>query len=352
MVVMNINPEIAGIERDKIPATFNEIIHRTKELPGVEVVSLTSVAVMRGIGMVASIVPSGHLVGSDDLLKTSMNGVSASHFSNLGMVILEGRGLVKEDANVSPFPAVVSKSFARKYFPDGNVLGQMIGLSGSNQPAPPSYQIVGVVNDAKYRSMREDPPPTMYSLLNQENITSSGGQVLYISTYTDPQQMIIQLRELLQSIGPGIIPTDVATMEQEIETSLWQERLLAALATIFAILAAILAGFGLFGMLAYTVSQRTREIGIRMAIGATTSQIAKSIAKDSMRVVVPGFAIGLILYFAASRIISSLLYSNDAAQLRPAIMTGSTILGIAILATAFPILRATNIHPSQALRDE
>ncbi len=157
---------------------------------------------------------------------------------------------------------------------------------------------------------------------------------------------------MLRRIGPGLAPTDVATMEQEIDTSLWQERLLTALSSIFAAVSASLAGLGLFGMLAYSVSRRTRELGIRMAIGATAARIARMVAADAMVSVLPGLAVGLGIYTICSRALAALLFGItpwDVASLTAAI---AGVLAVATIAAMLPAMRAAAIQPSEALRQE
>ena len=217
---------------------------------------------------------------------------------------------------------------------------------------PPTDVIVGIVNDANYRSMREPPPPTFYELLEYDGIKFSDSLALHISTHGDPGPVIQKLRVVLGSIGSGLVPTDVATMEQEIETSLWQERLLAALASTFATLAAVLAGLGLFGMLAYTVSRRTREIGIRVAVGATVQHIAGLVIRDAAWSVVPGLVFGAAIYAASSRAMLALLYNVSEWDALSILGAASGVAAVSAAATFFPAMRAIRLQPSQALRDE
>ncbi len=199
--------------------------------------------------------------------------------------------------------------------------------------------------------MRES-PPTFYELLDRETIKFSDGLVLHVSTYADPGTVIQKLRAALGSIGSGLVPTDVATMEQEIETSLWQERLLAALASAFAVLAAVLAGLGLFGMLAYAVSRRTREIGIRVAIGATVQRIAGLVIRDAAWSVVPGLIVGAAIYIASSRAVAALLYGISQWDAVSILGAAAGVAAVSAAATFFPVMRAIGLQPSQALRDE
>jgi ABC-type antimicrobial peptide transport system permease subunit len=270
----------------------------------------------------------------------------------MGMRILEGRGLEPGDEKRKPRPVVVTESFARMFFPGGDPIGQRFGTGPVGAVMRPDCEIVGVVRDAKYRSMRELPPPTVYSLLSDEALRSYYSVVLHVSVRGSAEPVIAELKEILRGIGPGLAPTDAATMEQEIDTSLWQERLLATLSSLFAALSGILAGTGLFGMLAYAVSRRTREIGIRMAIGATTARIAGMIARDAAAAVVPGLALGLGLYAICSRVIQSLLYGVSRWDAASIALACFALISVSVIAMLTPALRAASIAPAEALRDE
>jgi predicted permease len=281
-----------------------------------------------------------------------MNSVSLGHFTNMGMRILGGRDFQSSDNAGKPRPSIVSASFARQFFPGSDPIGRTFGTGGPGQVTQPEYQIVGVVNDTKYRSMRENPPPTFYLLFDNNDVKYSDGLALHVRVRGEPATVIHELREMLSGVGPGLAPTDVATMEQEIETSLWQERLLSALSSVFGALSALLAGIGLFGMLAFAVSRRTCEIGIRMAVGATVKRIVTLIAQDAAWTVLPGIVLGLAAYAACSRLLASLLYGVspwDTVSLAGATMF---LIGVAVAAAALPSLRAARVEPLEALREE
>ena len=351
LIIMTVNPRMAGVKIDQIPGVFDEVVRQARSLPGVEAVSLAQRALMRGVGFKGNAGRVGSRITFADSLNVSLNGVSLDHFANMRMRINAGRGFEPADNKGKPRPVIVSESFARQFFPGIDPIGQTFGMGGIGSVIRPDIQIVGVVNDTRYRSMREIPPPTVYSLLDDDAVRFEG-MVVHVSVRGNPASTIAALTEMLRSVGPGLAPTDVATMEQEIDTSLWQERLLATLSSIFALLSAVLAGLGLFGMLAYAVSRRIREIGIRVAVGATVGRIAVMIGRDAASAVVPGLLLGLAAYAACSRVVSALLYGItrwDAVSI-----AGATVcmLGVSVFATFFPATRAAMIQPSQALRDE
>ncbi len=184
----------------------------------------------------------------------------------------------------------MSQSFAKRFFPNVDPIGRTFG-DELNAVAKRWNQIVGVVSDAKYRSMREQAPPTYYELIDDE-LKWSDGVALYVRTRGDAGLVTGELRRMLAQMGKGIAPSETATMEQEIETSLWQERLIAALSAPFAALSAVLVAIGLYGMLGYSVARRTRELGMRVALGARVRHIASLIGRDTLWSIVPGLTLG------------------------------------------------------------
>jgi ABC-type antimicrobial peptide transport system permease subunit len=195
--------------------------------------------------------------------------------------------------------------------------------------------------------MREEAAPIFYTTTDK-----FGQMTLWVRTRVPPARMIADLRSMLASIGPGLAPSEIATMEQDIETSLWQERLIAALASVFAVASAVLVAIGLYGMLAYSVARRTREIGIRMALGARPAHMIEMISRDVLLSVGPGLVIGMAVYAACARVISPVLYGvrpMDALSIAAAI----ALIGIvATVAGLVPARRAISIEPSEALRQE
>lgn len=351
LIVMTLNPRMAGVNPSQVPRVFDEVTRRARLLPGVESVSLAQRALMRGLGFKGNVGRVGTRVTFAGSLNVSLNGISLEHFANMGMRIVQGRGFDSGDSGAKPRPAVVSESFARQFFPGVDPIGQTFGMGAIGSVIRPDYRIAGVVNDARYRSMREVPPPTVYTLLNDDGFRYEG-MALHVRVRSNPASAIARLTELLRGVGPGLAPTDVATMEEEIDTSLWQERLLAALSSIFAVLSAVVGGLGLFGMLAYGVSRRSREIGIRVAVGATVGRIAAMICRDAAWAVAPGLLLGVAAYAACTRAIASLLYGIAPWNAPSTAGAALCLISVSLFATFFPAIRAARIRPSQALREE
>jgi len=353
LIVMVVNASMAGIKTPEVKAIYEDILRRAKELPGVDGATLAEMALMRGIGMKNSVAPTGVPIKTPDFLNSSMNGVSLGHFENVGIRLLAGRDFRPADVNASkPAPVVVNESFVRRFFPNVAPIGRTFG-TGMNVTAGADDLIIGVVSDTKYRSMREEPPPVSYFLIEKDfQYSDYMGVALHVRTRRPPGPVIADLRAMLASVGPGIAPSEVATIDQDIETSLWQERLIAALASVFAIASAVLVAIGLYGMLAYSIARRTREIGIRMALGARPSHMIEMISSDVLLSVGPGLILGVAIYAGCARLISPVLYG-----IRPmdAISIAAAIVLIGIVATIagfVPARRAVQIEPSEALRQE
>ena len=350
LIVMYVNPWIFARklgQPKEMEAQVVQIVTQAKGLPGVDGVSITGFPQMRGMGPKMTIQPAGAFIHDSDFLNTTFNSVSVNHFQNARMRILAGRDFQPSDVNrTTQRPTIVTEGFARRFFPHQDPIGKTFG-SGMNINAKADYQIVGIVNDVRFRSMREEAAPIFYTTTDK-----FGQMTLWVRTRVPPARMIADLRSMLASIGPGLAPSEIATMEEDIETSLWQERLIAALASVFAVASAVLVAIGLYGMLAYSVARRTREIGIRMALGARPAHMIEMISRDVLLSVGPGLILGMAVYAGCARVISPVLYGvrpMDALSIAAAI----ALIGIvATVAGLVPARRAISIEPSEALRQE
>ena len=254
----------------------------------------------------------------------------------------------KDDAGKKPMPVVVTESFAKQFFPGLDPLGRSFGRADDNGYGRDDYSIVGVARDAKYRGMREIAPPTFFSLFSGDPDSA----VLYIRSGVDPQMAMRQVRSVLAGIGPGLAPVSIATLESEIEMSMWQERLLASLSRVFAGLAVLIAGIGLFSLLAYVLSRRVREVGIRIAVGATPARIARLFAAYAAWAVIPGIALGSAGFVAARRVLEPILFGSGAGLSRPLFISALALTLVGVAAILLPVMRSTRIEPTVALRQE
>jgi predicted permease len=296
---------------------------------------------MRGSGLKSSIRPEGQTITDADFLNTSINTVSPEYFDAMGMRILAGRGFQDSDRGAKPARVIVNQAFARQLFPGIDPVGRRLwnGLGTL-------WEIVGVVNDAKYRSLREPMTPTYY------NLGSDDVFVLIVRTRMQPETIIQPVRRELAALDPALPFIEIHTLAEEVDASAAPERLTAALASLFGLLAAVLAALGIYGLLSYAVAQRRREIGIRMAVGARPADIAQMIGRQSLTMVAVGVAAGLAAAWEAAPAIQSLLYGVTPADGVSLGAAAAFVMVVSALATAIPAARATRVEPAAALRDE
>jgi predicted permease len=358
VVTFTIDPGLNGYWLERARAFSKTLLERAGKLPGLSSASIASRALMRGTGVKATIGVAGSRITSADFLNCSLNDITPEYFETMGMHLLAGRAFNWFDRNKeTPHKVIVNQAFARHFFPGRNPLadsiGKRIGSRGPGDVATADREIIGVVSDAKYRSLREPIPATVYSPMVDG---SENAFILHLRTRERPESMIAPVREIVRSLDAEMPIIEVRTLREEVEATLWQERLLALLGTIFGSIAALLASIGLYGALDYAVKSRTREIGVRMAVGAQPARIVGLFSREALLLTASGIALGLCAYAAATAVftlwISRILY-----DLRPwepiAVLSVVFLIAlIATIATAPAALRAVRIDPASALRAE
>jgi predicted permease len=352
IAIFSIDPRIARYTSPQAFTLRKRLLEGAQSLPGVDAAAIANFPLMRGIGWGGwAIFPDRPPEG---VLNTSRNMVTRDYFDTLSMHFISGRGfdlsLGSIDSRVrKPAPVVVNQAFVRKFFPGRNPLGQV--FAEGRQWVAPEFEVIGVVNDTKYRSMREVPPPVYYSEGPGPDAFPDSF-VLHVRAHGDPRTLIPSIRQLLASIDPRIPLYEVATLTEEIDRSLWQERLLVALASCFGTFAIVLSAMGLYGILAYFVASRRREIGLRMALGAEPVHVGKLLAKQLMPTLIGGLAGGAALSLAAGTWVRGVLYDVGGVDARSVVTALAAVLAVAIVSAATPALRAIRVDPASTLRQE
>jgi predicted permease len=341
VVTFTTDPGLSGYTDAQANVLRLALMERVRQLPGVVSVATASRPLMRGSGIKTTIVLEGQVATPGDFLNASTNGVSPEYFDTLRIPILAGRGLAETDHDTKPVRAVVNQAFARRFFPGLDAVGRRVGYS-----AKAEFEIVGVSGDAKYRSLREPIPPTMYTLSVDSTF------VLHVRTQMRPDAVIQPVRQALAALDPALPFVEVHTMAEEVNASAASERLTAGLASVFGLLAALLAAVGIYGLLAYAVAQRRREIGIRMALGARPSEIGRMIGGQALLMAAIGAAIGLAAAVPAARWIRTLLFNVPPADAFSLGGAAAFVLLVSLAAAFVPASRAARVEPSSALRDE
>ncbi len=350
VVTFTVDPELGNYQPEQAKALSKALLEKVRQLPEAVSASLAGKALMRGTGVKATMGAAGKLVTSADFLNCSLNNVTPGYFETMGMKLLAGRDFNWFDRDrTTPHPVIVNQTFASRFFPAANPIGRRFGGAGAGGVAKADSEIVGVVSDAKYRSLREPFQPTVYSAVVDGYDSSF---ILHVRTRENPVKLIAPVRAALRSLDPELPFVEVRTLREEVEASLWQERLLAELATIFGLIAAVLAGIGLYGALDYAVKSRTREIGVRMALGARPARIVGLFAIQIAPLLVWGIVLGLGAYAVLATWIRRVLYGLDSWEPIAVISVLVLVALLAAISAAPSTYRAVRVDPASALRAE
>ena len=318
----------------KLDAYFRDLAERARRLTGVVSVGLSDDTPMRGGYIQDEIRIAGHPHGETAL----RDRVGPGYFGAIHTPLLQGRDLRDGDSRQAPAVMIVNQAFARKFFPDGSALGRHVRVYGDRE-------IVGIVADIRSQNLREPGVPTFYLPLFEETYPVNFAYVV-VHTSGSLNQTASELRREFSLTDR----TAVHALDEQVEKTLIQERLMASLAGGFGALALILATIGLYGLLAYTVSRRTHEVGIRMALGAKQSQVLWMVMKDALVLLAAGAALGMPLAWPLSRLVSSLTFGLTPAD--PSTLAASAVMLVVfgIVAALVPARRAARVEPMNALR--
>jgi putative ABC transport system permease protein len=349
LLTFTLAPKLNKYTDESTSQLYDRLTERLAAIPGAKLVSAATVPAIAGSAAGENITVAGYTPSTDDDADTSVDAVGADYFRTMGMPLIAGREFTSADNLAAPQVAVVNEAFVRHFLQNQNPLGHRLA-EGGGEKAKPDIEIVGVVKDAKYSDMREAAPRTLYTAYRQRKRQNS--LYFYVRTAIEPQQIAAQIRREVAALDSNLPIRGLKTMQVQIEENLFAERLLSSLTASFAALATLLAAIGLYGVLAYNVSKRTREIGIRMALGAEAGHVRGLVIREVAVMLAIGTAIGLGSAAAAGTLIRSQLYGL--AYWDPSIYVSAVVLLwiIALAAAYIPTRRATNVDPMIALRYE
>jgi macrolide transport system ATP-binding/permease protein len=343
---------------EQFPAVSDRLLRAVETAPGVSSASLSFYTPFSGDNSMWSLQVSGYT--SSERAFGRWNRVSPGFFNTMGMRLLAGRDISYRDGPSSPHVAVVSEAFVRKYFAGRNPLGQTFRFINTPQPAPEQYEIVGVVSDMKYQAAREEVVPTFYVPLMQLTPLDRGetrtsrlyAHDMVVRSAGDAAATAEQVRAALRKAEPDMPVGSILTMGERINRSLVQDQTMTSLSIAFGALALVLACVGLYGLMAYAVARRTREFGIRMALGAPPRSVLALVLGEGMRLVGIGLAIGVPIAWGSIRLAASQFYGIEARDPRSIAAAAAVLALIAALAGYIPARRATKVDPMIALRYE
>jgi predicted permease len=351
LLTFGVDPALNGYELRRRFALFKRLQDDVTAEPGVRSASMAEVSLMTNSNSSSTVRVEGYEAKEGENMNPNFNGVAPGFFATLGIPLLAGRDVSDADTLEAPKVAIVNESFARYFFKDQDPLGRHFGL-GRDKDKENRYPftIVGLVRDGKAGSLREKPLRFVYVPYTQE--TDVGGMTFYVRSALDPAGLGNRMRKLVQQADPGLPVTDMKTMRAQIGESLFVDRMVAGLSAAFGFLATLLAAVGLYGVMSYAVSLRTREIGIRMALGAERRTVLLMVLREVAVLALIGVAIGLPSGYGLGRLVESQLYGLTARDPLTFTLATATLLLSAMLAGYIPAARATRVDPLVALRYE
>jgi predicted permease len=340
VLLVEIDPTLAGYEEGRIRSLYRDLQDRLAALPGVSSVSYSSDALLNGGLWSGDVQIEGPNAKSSAI--TQLLAVGPRFFETMRIPLLAGRGFLPSDLGSSHSVAIVNQAFARKFLAGRNAVGARISRKADGK----DMEIVGMVADTKYYSLRSSIEPTAYFPL--------AGKSAYfeLRTRANPAAFIPMVRQLVRGVDNNLPILDIRTQSEVVNRLLFNERLVAWLSAVFGVIALVLVCIGIYGLLSYEVSRRTREIGIRSALGARQHELIRLVVGQGIGVALVGVALGIAAAFGVTRYIQSALYEVRPNEPLTLVGTASLLILIAMLACYLPARRAAKVDPMVALRYE
>ena len=347
VVAFQLAPGRNGYSRERSHQFLRRAEEDLRAVPGVTGVTSALVGLLQGNSWGNDVEVQGWKSGPEIDSNSRMNQVSPGYFKTLGVPLVAGREFTAEDRVGRPQVAIVNEAFAKKFNLGRDAVGKRMDLSGSTDL---KMEIVGLAKDAKYSDVKNDVPPVYFTPWAQDSTTTA--VEFYVRTSLDPSQLMRTIPAVIARLDPQLPVARLKPLPQQVRENVYLDRMISTLSAAFAALATLLAAVGLYGVLAYTVAQRTREIGVRMALGADAGRVRAMVLQQVGGMTLIGGAIGIIGALALEKTARSLLFGLDGHD--PAVVVGAAVvLALVALAAGYlPARRASKIHPMQALRYE
>jgi predicted permease len=347
LVTFGISPELNGYSNARSAELFHRLEQELGAIPGVNGVSTALVPVLTGSNWGSDVAVQGFKKGPDTDANSRFNEVGAGYFHTLGMPLLSGREFTVADATGAPRVAVVNETFAKKFGLGRDAVGKFIGNGRADSL---NIQIVGLIKDAKYAQVKQEMQPLFILPIAQD--TSAGSLTFYVKTAGDPLQTLRAIPGVVKQLDPNLPVENLKTMPQQVKENVFLDRMISTLSAAFAALATLLAAVGLYGVLAYSVAQRTREIGVRMALGADARKVRRMVMHQVGMMTLIGCVIGIVGALALGRGAKSLLFGLEGYDPIVIAISAAVLTVVALGAGYLPALKASKVDPMQALRYE
>jgi predicted permease len=356
LLIADLAPELAGYKPEQAPALNQRVLERLSAIPSVRSAALSGAPPISFSAWTSSVEFSGYTPGPKEDMGSVLNRVSGQYFETTGISTVSGRAISTADTANSMKVAVINETIARKFFPNGDAVGHTVKIGIDSVEGP--WQIIGVARDTKAGNPREEPQRMLYLPMAQivgkqgEGIQDSFSHTILLRTAGDPASTINELRGAMASIDPNLPVLQIRTMHDQMEAFMSQETLVSRLTAIFASLAVLLAAIGLYGVMSFNVARRSNEIGIRIALGASSGGVQWMVLRESLGLLIAGLVLGIPIALGAARLIRAQLYQMS--PFDPMIFIAATagIAAVTALAAWLPARRAAAVDPMVSLRCE
>src|SRR5215213_10288737 len=347
-LLLSLSPTLIGYEEEQARGFYGQVIERVSHVPGVEAAAFTrTLPLGDSSNSSGPILKEGETLARGTAGRNIMNNVvSAGYFKTMQISFVEGRDFDDRDQPKTQRVIIINQQMAQTLWPGESAVGKRIFI-GAESKEP--LEVVGVVKTGKYRNLAEDPKPFYYYAMGQRRPTT---MALVIRGSADPHSLVGAIRGQIQALDRRVPIFAIKTMEEHMTYALWAPSMAATFSLAFGVLAILLSAVGLYSVMAYVVSQRTREVGIRMALGADRGDVMKMITRQGMRLAAIGVGIGLVLSLALAQVLSSLLIGVSGYDVTTFILVPVLLSTVALLACYLPARRATKVDPLVALRYE
>ncbi|HVS64405.1 MAG TPA: ABC transporter permease [Thermoanaerobaculia bacterium] len=347
LATFGLSPELNGYQPSDSRALFARVEDETAALPGVSMVTASMVPLITGSNWSSNVSVEGFEAAPEADTNASFNEIGPGYFRTLGIPLLAGREFAAADELGAPKVAIVNEAFARKFELGRDAVGRrmQVGSGGEND-----IEIVGLVQDAKYSAVKDEVPPQFFLPYRQDE--SLGAIRFYVRAQGAPAELLASLRGLIARLDPNLPIEELETMDLEVRENILMDRMMSMLSATFALLATVLAAIGLYGVVAYAVAQRRREIGLRMALGADAARVRRMVLRQVGWMVVPGAVLGMAAASGLGRVAQSLLYEMEGNDPSVFALSALLLVAVALGAGMVPAQRAARIDPMLALREE
>ena len=349
LLTFQVEPTLSGAKPEQVSSYYRQLMDRLRAVPGVTSASLAVMPLLDGNEWDNWVTIEGYTARPDERPDVHMQFLTPDFFDTMKIPLLRGRDFTAQDDKGAPKVGIVNAKLAKRYFVNADPIGRHIGM-GNDPGTKTDIQIIAIAGDTKYEDMRTPVPEELYLPYPQQDFTL--GMNVYLRTRGNPADMFATVREAARQVDPNVPMYDMRTLTEQVDNSLVTERLMAMLSAVFGGLATVLAAMGLYGVMAYVVARRTREIGIRMALGANRGSVVWLVMREVLLLAAVGVVIGLTSAWGLTRLVESQLFEVRPSDPVTLALATIGIATVAMLAGYVPARRATGIDPTQALRFE